>query len=552
MPSYNVGIVGAGIAGLYTALLLQREGHSVHIFEATNRIGGRVYTHYFTAAENQYYEAGAMRIPDIESHGVVFSLIKYLNGHKNVPARMDIRLIDYVYRHENNDMYFNSSTVQGEVMTLTPLTAGWISVPESYKTKNAGELLDEAFCGLSHGENDSFDRAISRIVREYDHCTFRHFLISVKHWPPSVIDFVEATVFQPNEFSLSVPEIYMRLQEFKAGKWKTINQGMSRLPEAMAWLVGYQNITIGAQVTQVITLNDKRIRIKAVGHDGIIDAEFDRLILAIPPAALQRIANRPTWSLEKETAIRSLQLEPLYKMGLRFKTRFWEDVSCGGNFGGQTNTDLPIRWLVFPSHGIGESEPGVLLVYGWMTDAANWFPLDPIQRRALALECIAKMFQGKRDRTGAEINVHELLIESSDTIWSEQTATGATMFRPGQLTRHFAEASRPEGNIFFAGEHLSYHHTWIAGAIHSGIQAARDLLDINVQPLDPGLLSENQKGIDVKDIAKAKFKLNPNALLNLSFRKNISECNCPEGSSELIASKGHQSALGPIVTNLEA
>ncbi|SCO27026.1 probable L-amino-acid oxidase [Fusarium fujikuroi] len=392
---------------------------------------------------------------------------------------MDIRLIDYVYRHENNDMYFNSSTVQGEVMTLTPLTAGWISVPESYKTKNAGELLDEAFCGLSHGENDSFDRAISRIVREYDHCTFRHFLISVKHWPPSVIDFVEATVFQPNEFSLSVPEIYMRLQEFKAGKWKTINQGMSRLPEAMAWLVGYQNITIGAQVTQVITLNDKRIRIKAVGHDGIIDAEFDRLVLAIPPAALQRIANRPTWSLEKETAIRSLQLEPLDEVPEA------KDVPAT-----ETNSYC-----------------------SRMTDAANWFPLDPIQRRALALECIAKMFQGKRDRTGAEINVHELLIESSDTIWSEQTATGATMFRPGQLTRHFAEASRPEGNIFFAGEHLSYHHTWIAGAIHSGIQAARDLLDINVQPLDPGLLSENQKGIDVKDIAKAKFKLNPNSAI---------------------------------------
>ncbi|RKL26929.1 hypothetical protein BFJ72_g13451 [Fusarium proliferatum] len=128
MPSYNVGIVGAGIAGLYTALLLQREGHSVHIFEATNRIGGRVYTHYFTEAENQYYEAGAMRIPDIESHGVVFSLIEYLNGHKDVPARMEIRLMDYVYRHENNGMYFNSSTVQAEIMSLTPLTAGWESL----------------------------------------------------------------------------------------------------------------------------------------------------------------------------------------------------------------------------------------------------------------------------------------------------------------------------------------------------------------------------------------------------------------------------------------
>ena len=60
-----------------------------------------------------------------------------------------------------------------------------------------------------------------------------------------------------------------------------------------------------------------------------------------------------------------MHFEPLYKMGLRFKTRFWERVQTGASLGGQSATDMPVRWVVFPSNGIGSDGPGVLLVYSW-------------------------------------------------------------------------------------------------------------------------------------------------------------------------------------------
>ena len=157
----------------------------------------------------------------------------------------------------------------------------------------------------------------------------------------------------------------MQNMDFDETDWKTIDRGMSRLPQAMAYLVGYTNITFGARVTGLEVTNDDRVRITASGYNGSVSATFDRVVLAIPPAALRMITDRPRWSIEKEVAIRSMHFEALYKMGLRFKTRFWERVTPNTSDGGQSTTDLPIRWIVFPSNGIKEDGPGVLLVYAW-------------------------------------------------------------------------------------------------------------------------------------------------------------------------------------------
>jgi monoamine oxidase len=52
----NVAVVGAGIAGLRAAQLLERAGVEVTVFEARNRIGGRMWT---TRVGGQEFEAGA-------------------------------------------------------------------------------------------------------------------------------------------------------------------------------------------------------------------------------------------------------------------------------------------------------------------------------------------------------------------------------------------------------------------------------------------------------------------------------------------------------------
>lgn len=60
----KVGIIGAGAAGLYAAILLDSLGIDYDIHEASDRIGGRIFTHRFdqdaweksTPDEPDYYD----------------------------------------------------------------------------------------------------------------------------------------------------------------------------------------------------------------------------------------------------------------------------------------------------------------------------------------------------------------------------------------------------------------------------------------------------------------------------------------------------------------
>ena len=91
----SVAIVGGGMAGLLTSLLLESVGmHNWHIIESSNRVGGRIRTKYLNNTspdQYQYQEMGPMRFPvsityaetnetfDIQDHKMVFQLADVLN-----------------------------------------------------------------------------------------------------------------------------------------------------------------------------------------------------------------------------------------------------------------------------------------------------------------------------------------------------------------------------------------------------------------------------------------------------------------------------------------
>ena len=97
------------MAGLYAGLLLQKHGHRVRIIEGTDRVGGRVYTHYFTQEQDQYFEAGAMRLPHSEFHKYVFDLIDWIHWFQSreIPEDKKVELIPYILTAPGNRVYVN-------------------------------------------------------------------------------------------------------------------------------------------------------------------------------------------------------------------------------------------------------------------------------------------------------------------------------------------------------------------------------------------------------------------------------------------------------------
>jgi hypothetical protein len=71
LPLGKIGIIGAGAAGLYLAMMCDFLGIEYEILESSKRVGGRVYTHKFPNSNplitHNYYDVGAMRFPVLQT-----------------------------------------------------------------------------------------------------------------------------------------------------------------------------------------------------------------------------------------------------------------------------------------------------------------------------------------------------------------------------------------------------------------------------------------------------------------------------------------------------
>jgi monoamine oxidase len=456
-----VGIVGAGMSGLYAAYRLQLSSDpsiKVSLFELDGRVGGRVKTHRFTAEKDQYFEAGAMRIPSTRMHQPTFDLITLLKEAHHA----DLNLIPYHLTTPGNRIFINGILKNGgDDQTAKALG---FDLPAPYDGQTADALLLNAITEVLNLMDRDFDRGW-KLLMHYDKVSFRSYLLGLE-WPESVIDFVETMCSQTNQFALSFSELIMQNLDFDTKEWFTLDGGMDQLPQALARVVGMDNITFGARV-QKIEGDGDGVTICAETPGGQVEQTFDKVILAIPPSALRMIPERPRWDSKKEQAIRAMYYEALYKIGLRFKTRFWEHVQPP-SLGGQSTTDMPIRWIVYPSNGIGSEGPGVLLLYSWNTDASVWSSIPFNERLKSSLWHLSKVFPS--------VDIYDQFIAAEDLAWSEHNPTGDAMFLPGQFAEYFEIARRKEGNIYFAGEHLSRHHTWITGAIDSARSTAEQVI----------------------------------------------------------------------------
>jgi sarcosine oxidase/L-pipecolate oxidase len=199
-------------------------------------------------------------------------------------------------------------------------------------------------------------------------------------------------------------------------------------------------------------------------------------------------------SLRQRDAIRLMHYDFSCKLALRFKSRFWEAGSAQEAIvGGVSNTDNPLRVIVYPSYGLdlpkGAHAPGVMICsYTWAQDAS----------RAAALFGASggnrqhDVFTARRDEAvqlclGYLAQLHgEVVYQQYDDAYyfqdwyDDQYSQGAfALYGPSHFKELFPHITQPAANglLHFAGEATSVHHAWIVGALNSAYRAVYQILD---------------------------------------------------------------------------
>jgi monoamine oxidase len=442
----KVLIVGAGLAGLSAAYELKRAGHSPVLLEAQQRVGGRVYTLRGPFTEGLYAEVGAMRIP--RAHALTMQYIEKFGLLTN----------DFTMDNPKAYYYIGGRKVRAGEAAVNPSLLGF-DVFESELGKTAGQMYITAIQPLLEMLESSGSAAWDEIVADYDQYSTREFL-ELKGWSEGMMEMFGLLANQESVMNSSFLELFRE----DSGNYYTnmveIQGGTDRLPHAFLPELK-DNIRFGAKMIAIDQSPDD-VTIHYQTPAGRFSENGDYAIIAAPFPVLRHVEVLKPFSRAKQRAIRQLHYDASAKILFQCRRRFWEEDE--GIFGGGTLTDLPIRNLYYPDHGRETGRGIILASYTWSEDAQRWGSLRPEERIVQALDDVA------------EIHPQVLKEFEVGTSWmwhDDEFAGGAfALFDPGQQTLLYEEIVRPEGRIYFAGEHASLYHAWIQGALESGLRTA--------------------------------------------------------------------------------
>jgi monoamine oxidase len=447
----HVVVVGAGMAGLVAADRLLRAGHHVTLLEARARVGGRVHTLREPFSDGLHAEAGAMRIP--RNHDLTLHYVE----------RFGLPTAPFTMNNPKAWVRLHGRQVRAEEFR-TPEHAAEFELDPREAASAVGDLWAATLAPILGRIRSEGEAGWSAVAAELDQYTLREFL-EVRGWSHGAIELF-GLCFQMESLMNSA---FLELLREEAGEWFTnvvyIEGGMDRLPRSFLPELGH-HIRFGARLTAISQHSDGAdVHYQNAAGRGTMHA--DRVIVTLPFSVLRHVEMTPALSRGKQRAIRQLHYDASAKILLQFRRRFWEDDD--GIYGGGTATDLPVRAVYYPDHGRETGRGVVLGSYTWAEDAQRWGSLPPADRVAQALENIELIHPGssKQFEVGTSVMWHD-----------DEFAGGAfAMFDAGQQTYLYKDVIAAEGRIHFAGEHASFAHAWIQGAIESGLRAAIEVAE---------------------------------------------------------------------------
>ncbi|KAM3591087.1 uncharacterized protein V6R79_022088 [Siganus canaliculatus] len=449
--SNHVVIVGAGVAGLTAAKLLQDAGHRVTIVEANSRIGGRVET-YRNEKEGWYAELGAMRIPS--DHSIFRWFAKTLG----------VKLNQFIMDDHNTFYFVNGLLKRTYTVQANPDVLNY-KVRSSEKGKSANALFQDA---LQKVKDEVEAHGCRAALMKYDKYSAKEYLKEVAGLSSEALRMIGDLLNEQSLMYTALSEmIYDQADVNDNVQYDEVTGGTDLFPRAFLSVLDVP-ILLNSKVQRIRRSRDGvTVSFEESQRSSLTDLHADMVLVTTTAKAALYMDFEPSLSIRKMEALRAVHYDSSTKIILTFSSRFWEE---DGIRGGKSITDRPSRYIYYPSHTFpANSSVGVLLAsYTWSDDSLLLQAASDEELKEMALRDLVKI-HGERVRalcTGVVVKKWSL----------DPYSFGAfALFTPYQHLEYAKELFRSEGRVHFAGEHTAFPHAWMESAMKSAIRAATNI-----------------------------------------------------------------------------
>lgn len=429
----RVIVVGGGFAGLAAAYELLSAGYRVHLYDARNRLGGRV-----------------LSMPDVVNGKVVEGGGEFVGAnHPTWAAYKQQFGLDYAPVTE--DKKFPPIIIGGKKLEERQGRALTEEMYAAFATMNAAAAkvdADAPWKSESAVELDNMNTAqwlsglkVSELCRK---------LIQIE---------LEGT----NNVALARQSYLGNLTQVKGGGvekyWSDSEAfrllgGSSQLTLKLAAVLGVDRITHKAPVIAIRASERLMVVSTADGEPH----ECDDVVLAVPPPLWPKIDFFPRLPPQLQP-----QMGSAVKYLATMKEAYWAKKSYSPN--GHTDLEISSTWDATEKQGAGEA---VLCGFsgGPVADAARKInPADRDRRNGLIMDAL---MPGYKDN----------FVRSRFMDWpAEQwTQCGYSFPAPGEVTTMGPVLRESYGQMHFAGEYACLKFVgYMEGALNSGVQVARNI-----------------------------------------------------------------------------
>ena len=457
----TVLILGAGLSGMAAAYELNKLGYRCTILEARERAGGRCWSirkgsvntetglgvHSAGFDEGQYFNAGPSRIP--HHHGLTLHYCKELK----VPIQ--------VYNNVNENAYYFA---EGK----GPLSNRKVRVREVHNDMRGwmAELLAKGMDGgkIDAGMSKEDTLKVIEYLRAeggldidklYKASARRGYIESPGPGdregkigePLTLLAMLQSGLLDPDFYN--VAEYTYELQ----GTLFQAVGGMDRIAAAFEREVGSM-IRYKAVVSSI---KNKEGGVEVVYRDaaGEKQVRADLCICTIPLPVLSNIDTN--FSSDVSRAIDSVVYMSTGKIGLQFKRRFWEEDE--GIYGGITHTNNQLTQIFYPSYDYLSGRGILIGYYNFNEKAIATGNLSYQQREQLALDKGSLIHPQYRQEfeTSFSVSWHK----------TQYNLGGWALYSTEERQSLYKPLLQPDGQVYFAGEHMTYLNAWMAGALES-------------------------------------------------------------------------------------